>query len=278
MARLSATERAALPDRAFAYIDSSGRRLLPIVDAQHVRNALARFGRVAFESDEDRDEARRRLLTAAKRFRIVPVGFIDAEVRSARVTTAEGRTAPRLPSGFVTMLMSDIEGSTGLLEALGDDYGDALDRVQSIHRAEIASRGGHVVEIRADDAFAAFESPGDALRAAIAIQRAVGAERWPGDHPVRVRIGVHAGYPTVRNDNYVGMAVHTAARISDAAHGGQILISAATNEALSGFDVGDIRRRQVGTHRLRGIPDDVRLIQVWVDGLSNTFPALRLRK
>ena len=114
MARLSTSERSALSDRAFAYVDSSGTRRLPIHDASHVRNALARFGRVEFESDEARDLARTRLLQAARKFRIVPVGFIANEIEVAQ----RPKTAAQLPSGFVTMLMTDIEGSTALVHDL----------------------------------------------------------------------------------------------------------------------------------------------------------------
>src|SRR6516165_6523120 len=116
MSRLNARKRSGLPDSAFAYVDSRGRRRLPIHDAAHVRNALARFNQVAFEDDASRDKARRRLLNAAKKFRIVPVGFIDGQLRSERA----GGKAPTLPSGFLTMLMTDVEGSTGLLARLDE--------------------------------------------------------------------------------------------------------------------------------------------------------------
>lgn len=278
MARLSASERAALPDRAFAYIDSAGVRRLPIADAAHVRNALARFGRVAFESEAARDEARRRLLRAARRFRIVPVGFIDAEVRSVRDAAADGPVPNPPPSGFVTLMLTDIEGSTGLVEALGDRYVELLDGVQRLQSAAVERHGGYVVELRADEAFASFASPADAVRAAIAIQHAVAGETWPSAVAVGVRIGLHAGYPTVRHDNYVGMVVHTAARISDAAHGGQILISSDAKEALSGLALDGVGFRSVGTHRLRGIPEPVALLQIRAAGLSSSFPPIRLAK
>jgi hypothetical protein len=84
VAKLTARERMNLPERAFAYVDADGRRRLPIHDEAHVRNALARFDRVAFEDDAARDRARRRLLLAAKRFGIVPIGFMDGQVRSER--------------------------------------------------------------------------------------------------------------------------------------------------------------------------------------------------
>src|SRR6187431_392451 len=108
MSRLASSKRARLPLTAFAYVDSRGRRRLPIHDESHVRNALARFGRVEFESDEARDRARTRLLAAAKKFKIVPVGFIAGQLQAERAlppTTADRA----LPSGFVTMLMTDIE-------------------------------------------------------------------------------------------------------------------------------------------------------------------------
>ena len=117
MPRLDPSERAGLPDRAFAYVDSRGRRRLPIHDAAHVRNALARFSQVDFEDERARERARMRLLNAAKKFKIVPVGFIAGQLQSERALDAKAgpaRVVPQaLPSGFVTMVMTDIEGSTG---------------------------------------------------------------------------------------------------------------------------------------------------------------------
>src|SRR5688572_2597479 len=109
MAQLGSAERARLPDSAFAYVDSHGRRRLPIHDAGHVRNALARFNQVAFEDDAARDRARKRLLNAARKFKIVPVGFITNQLRSERDRGRAADEPIRLPSGFVTMLLTDIE-------------------------------------------------------------------------------------------------------------------------------------------------------------------------
>ena len=274
MARLTAAQRNALPDRAFAYVDSRGTRRLPIMDAAHVRNALARFGRVAFESDAARDEARRRLLRAARRFRIVPVGFIDAELRTVRDSTSvEGEL---LPSGFVTMMMTDVEGSTQLLATLGDAYASILDDVMEIQRTAIVGGSGVVVETRADEVFAVFTSPADAVAASVRVHRDLAAGSWPKAARVRVRVGLHSGYPTRRKRNYVGMAVHTAARISAAAHGGQIVVSGDTKEACTGLMLGDAAFRRIGTHRLRGIPGEIALHQVNADGLDRSFPALRV--
>ena len=123
MARLDATRRADLPDRAFAYVDSRGRRRLPINDEAHVRNALARFGQVKFEDEHARERARKRLLNAAKKFGIVPVGFITGQLETERRREPEPVATP---SGFVTMLMTDIEGSTALVHRLGDGYSELI--------------------------------------------------------------------------------------------------------------------------------------------------------
>ena len=273
MPKLDAATRAGLPDRAFAYVDSRGRRRLPIHDAAHVRNALARFGQVDFETDAARQEARQRLLRAAQRFRIVPVGFITGELRSERGRAGAERT---MPTGFLTMVLTDIESSTALVERLGDDYGAVLDDVRTLLRTSATDSGGHIVEARADDSFTVFESPADALAAALAVQRALATRRWPGDVAVAVRIGIHSGYPTVRADNYIGMAVHTAARVGAVGHGGQIVVSGDSRTALEELRPEGVRFRDLGRHRLRGIPDEVPLFQVLARGLRTKFPPLRV--
>jgi class 3 adenylate cyclase len=275
MAQLTAAERAALPDRAFAYVDGRGRRRLPIFDASHVRNALSRFNQVEFESDRARELARHRLLTAAKRFRIVPVGFIDAEIRRERGAAPGGADPIELPTGFVTLLMSDIEASTGLLAELGDDYGGVLDEVFAIQRGSVERHGGCVVEARADELFAVFASPRGAVEASLATHRELERSSWPSGRSVRVRIGVHAGYPTRRQGNYIGMVVHTTARICDAAHGGQMVVSDDAKAALAGMTPDGVRFRRLGACRLRGIPDEITLHQVLAEHLVSSFPPLR---
>ncbi len=272
MARLTAAERSKLPDRAFAYVDAGGVRRLPIVDAAHVRNALARFGQVEFEDDRSRAEARTRLLRAARKFRIVPVGFIDNELKSER---AAGPHVAPVPTGFVTLLLTDIEGSTALLDRLSDGYGPVLDDVRAIQRDASGAAGGYVVEERADEFFGAFVSPRAAVEAAIAIQQEMAQRDWHGAD-VRVRIGMHAGYPTVAGANYIGMAVHTAARICSASHGGQIVISGDTKIALTDLVPAGVGFRRLGRFRLRGIPDEHDLFQVRADGLATRFPPVRV--
>ena len=275
MSKLDAATRAGLPDRAFAYVDGRGRRRLPIHDAAHVRNALARFGQVQFDSEEARQQARDRLLRAAQKHRIVPVGFITGELQAER-RRGPGRASRTMPSGFLTMLLTDIESSTALVDRLGDDYGGVLDDVRTLLRAAAADAGGHIVEARADDSFSVYESPADALAAALRVQRQLASRRFAGDVPVAVRMGIHSGYPTVREDNYIGMAVHTAARICGASHGGQIVVSADFRTAIGVPLPNGVRLRKLGTYALRGLPDEVDLYQVAAKELLTRFPPLRI--
>ncbi|MEP7082009.1 MAG: adenylate/guanylate cyclase domain-containing protein [Chloroflexota bacterium] len=200
MAPLSKRARAALPKSAFAWIDSTGRRRLPIHDEAHVRNALARFSRTPFETPEAREQARHRLLRAAKKYGIVPIGFIDGQLRRAR----DGDVSD-LPKGEVTFLRTDIESSTGLLRRLDGRYGPLLDDVRGIIRRAVGRHHGVVIDSRADEFFAAFNSAPDALDAALEIQRALAETSWPDGVKVRVRIGLHTGRPTLRRTGYVGI-------------------------------------------------------------------------
>src|SRR2546425_11668542 len=201
MSRLDARKRASLPKNAFAYVDSRGRRRLPINDEAHVRNALARFNQVDFENDAAREQARKRLLNAAKKYRIVPVGFITRQLQSERKYAtariqATAMEATALPTGLVTLLMSDIEGSTLLLRKLGDRYGALLNDVRGILRAAVSGSGGHEIDARADEFFAVFERAGGAVEAAVAVQRDLAARGWPDRLGGRIRIGAPRGPPT----------------------------------------------------------------------------------
>ena len=271
VARLSATERSALSDRSFAYVDSAGTRRLPIHDESHVRNALARFGQVRFESDAARDRARTRLLQAARKYRIVPVGFIAGEIGAA--TRA---TAPALPSGFVTLLMTDVEGSTGLVERLGPQFAGLIDDIWAVLRRAVADAGGHEVEARADEFFAAFEAPRAAVDAAIAVQRTVASRSFVDGADVRLRIGLHAGYPTSTKGNYVGLDVNVTARVTALGHGGQVVATANVREAVRATNGRGVRFVTLGPHRLRGVAEPVELFQLGAKGLRTSFPPLRV--
>ena len=384
MSRLAASKRARLPASAFAYIDSRGRRRLPIHDEAHVRNALARFSQVGFEDDAARERTRIRLLNAAKKYGIVPVGFITGQLQTERSNATAGRLvielgrqgapgeleqrlrsvlrdpslavlhwseaagayldgggrptplpgegdrrgvtflerqgrpmtalvhdptilddpalaetvraavrfvvekellhgqiqatstdAAALPTGFVTLLMTDIEGSTALLRRLGDRYGDLLNDVRGILRAAVLRASGREIDARADEYFAVFERAPAAVAAAVAIQRAIGARAWPDDLEVRVRVGIHSGRPTLTDVGYIGLAVHTTARVCSAAHGGQIVLSGGARAAAESSVPADVRFRSLGRHRLPGLPEAEALFQAQAKGLRGRFPKAR---
>jgi class 3 adenylate cyclase len=272
MSRLKTSERAKLPDRAFAYIDSSGKRRLPIHDEAHVRNALARFERVAFEDDAAEERARTRLLNAAKRHGIVPVGFVTGQLRRNK---ARSPRAAGLPTGLVTFLLTDIEDSTSLLERLGGRYAVLRDDVQGIIRRAVLAVGGREVDARADEFFAVFERATSAIEAAVALQRVLGERRWPDRLECRVRVGIHSGHPNLTDSGYVGLPVHAAARVSSAAHGGQIVVSDEAKRAIDGAVPAGIRLRSLGRHRLRGLTRPEALFQIEAEGLLAEFPPLR---
>lgn len=265
MPDLTPAQRARLPNSAFAYIDSRGRRLLPIHDEVHVRNALARFGRTSFEDEAARDTARRRLLRAARRFGIVPDGFIATQLEPHR----------RLPRGTVTLLMADIEGSTELLSRAGDAYPRLLADTRRVIRNEVRRAGGREVDARADEYFAAFAGATAALSAAVATQRAILNREWPAGFALRLRLGLHTGRPTLTSAGYVGLAVNVTARICAAAHGGQIVVSAATAAAAADGLPADIRFVPLGEHPLRGVSQPISLLQAVATGLPRDFPPLR---
>ena len=281
MAKLDSDGRARLPDSAFAYVDSRGRRRLPINDEAHVRNALARFNQVRFESDEARERARKRLLKAAKKYGIMPIGFITTQIESERKAAARqpeadsGSDAASLPTGFVTLLMTDIESSTSLLHKLGDRYRDLLNGVRVILREHAAHAGGQEIDVRADEFFAVFHKAHEAIEAATAMQRAMRETSWPDDVSVRVRVGIHSGEPSLTDVGYIGMAVHTAARVCSAAHGGQIVISGETRAAVKDAPPEGVAFRSLGRHKLHGLPEAEALFQVRAEGLIDRFPRPR---
>jgi class 3 adenylate cyclase len=262
MADLRASERAKLPDSAFAYIDSSGRRRLPINDEAHVRNALARFNRVLFDDDAARDRARTKLLKAAKRYGILPVGFIDGQIR------------PKLPTGQLTLLFADVEGSSRHLAELEDRYGPMLNAVRRIERSAVRAGGGFEVDARADEFFAVFRAAAAAVEAAVEIQRAMARHPWPDGRTVRVRIGLHSGRPTSTPSGYEGISVNAAARLCECGHGGQVLLSRAVHSAVA--DPPAYEMRHLGSYRLRGIPDEHDIFQLVAPDLADGFPPLRL--
>jgi class 3 adenylate cyclase len=275
---LDAKTRARLPDSAFALIDSRGRRRLPINDEAHVRNALSRFNQTTFDDEAARDKARTRLLRAAKKYGIVPVGFITGQLSSVRIrgeTEARVSEIRTLPTGFVTFLLADIEDSTGLVRQLGDRYGAALADVRRLLGAAIRASGGRHVDVRADELFAVFKQAPAAFGAALVIQRKVLARKWPDNLPVRVRVGLHTGRPTLTDTGYVGLAVNMAARVCYAGHGGQIVLSRAARDAIDGFQPAGTGFRDLGLHQLQGLAGPEALFQAEAADLPTDFPPPR---
>ena len=161
-----------------------------------------------------------------------------------------------LPDGVVTFLLTDIEGSTALLSKLGDRYAELLGGVRSVIRHAVLTSGGREVEARADEFVAVFESADSALTAAVLMQGDLAAGPWPDGANVRIRVGVHTGPISLTESGYVGLTVHTVARIMAAAHGGQILASRDTVRAAQ------IEATSIGTHELRGLTEPEELFEI----------------
>ena len=180
----------------------------------------------------------------------------------------------RLPSGTVTLVFSDIEGSTRLLRQLGSAYASVLEEHRSLIRGAFTAAGGEEVETRGDSFLFAFASARRAVDGAVAAQRALASHAWPKGAAVRVRMGLHTGEPQLAAEGYVGLDVHRAARIGDAGNGGQIVVSEATR-AL----VGDVVvLRDLGDYRLGGLEAPERLYDVLIDGLPSGLGRLRAQR
>ena len=180
-----------------------------------------------------------------------------------------------LPTGTVTFLFTDIEGSTRLLQALGDRYGAVRDAHAAILRRAISGGGGVEVGTEGDSFFAAFASPAGAVRAAVAAQRGLAGHPWPPGFPVRVRMGLHTGEGALGGDNYSGIDVNRAARVAAAAAGGQVIVSDPTR-VLAEHDLpGGVSLRELGTHRLKDLNLPMRLHDLVIAGLPADFPAPR---
>lgn len=172
----------------------------------------------------------------------------------------------------LTLLFSDIEGSTRLVREQGDSYAATLEAHRRILRGAFDRHGGRVVDSHADEFFVAFPGPLQALSAAVAAQRELADHGWPEGAPVRVRMGLHTGSPTPAAGGFIGLDVHRAARISAAAHGAQVLVSAATAGLVRAELANDVDLRDLGEHRLKGLIEPERIFQVVAAGLPADFP------
>lgn len=177
-----------------------------------------------------------------------------------------------LPRGTVTFLFSDIEGSSDLVRRVGDDVFAAIrGDHRRLLRDAFAEYGGREIDTAGDGFFVAFESARGAVGAAIRAQLALVAFTWAAEAEVRVRMGLHTAEPHLAEDGYVGIGVHRAARICDAARGGQILVSNATAGIVEDAEVSDLELLDLGEHRLRGLPRKQRLFQLTVQTLPSDF-------
>jgi DNA-binding SARP family transcriptional activator len=184
----------------------------------------------------------------------------------------EGPARRAFPTGTITLLFTDIEGSTRLLHEFGDAYRDLLTEHRRLFRQAVSAHGGMEVDTQGDAHFIVFQHAGDAAAAAAAAQRAFATHTWPAGAVLRVRMGMHTGAPTPVEWGYVGADLHRAARICSAAHGGQVLLSAETTRMLAERGVA---LRALGRHQLKDLPEPEDLSQLVVEGLPDEFPPPR---
>ena len=181
---------------------------------------------------------------------------------------------PELPSGTVTFLFTDVEGSTALVKQLGGGYSEVLADHQRIIREAIAAHGGHEVDTQGDSFFVAFRRAKDAVAAATDAQRDLAAHDWPDGVEVKVRMGLHTGEPKVGERRYVGLGVHKAARVGAAGHGGQVLLSRTTRELVEDELPPGVTIRDLGERRLKDVDRPERLSQLVIEGLPSEFGPL----
>ena len=180
-----------------------------------------------------------------------------------------------LPSGTVTLLFTDIEGSTRLLARLKERYADLLADQQRLLRAVFVEHDGSEIDTQGDSFFVAFPRARDAVAAAVAGQRALARHEWPDGAEVKVRMGLHTGEPSVGGERYIGLGVHRAARIAAAAHGGQVLLSSVTRGLVEDELPPGVELRDLGEHRLKDLDRPERLSQLVIAGLPAIFPPPR---
>ena len=178
-----------------------------------------------------------------------------------------------LPTGTVTFVFTDIEGSTMMLQRLGDAFAEVLEDHNRVIRAAFSA--GSEVRSEGDSFFYAFSSAPAALDGAVAVQRELAAYPWPEGGTVRVRMGMHTGEGVLGGDDYVGLDVHRASRVAAAGHGGQILLSAATSVLVASALSDEVTLWDLGDHRFKDLEQPERVHQVVIRGLAADFPPIR---
>jgi class 3 adenylate cyclase len=176
-----------------------------------------------------------------------------------------------LPTGTVTFLFTDIEGSTDLVRRLRDRYGEMRGEHERILRVAFAAHGGHVIDTQGDAFFVVFSRAASAVEAAVAVQRQLAATDWPDGARFQVRIGLHTAEPYLDGDRYVGVGVHRAARICAAGRGGQILLSSTTAGIIEDEELVELR--DLGEFPLKDLPSPQRLYAVVVEGTEAELAA-----
>jgi len=208
-----------------------------------------------------------------------PVASAPVAAGAATIIGPAADGGPRgrreLPAGDVTLMFTDVEGSTALLSRLGEQYGEALSAQRMIMRAAIAEGHGLELGTEGDSFFAVFSSAADAVGCCVAAQQGLSCHDWPGGMAVRVRMGLHSGRPTVYEGDYIGMDVHRAARIAATAHGGQVVMSQVTWQLAQAGLAAGLGVRDLGFHRLKDIEAPERIFQLTGPGLRDDFPPLK---
>jgi predicted ATPase/class 3 adenylate cyclase len=179
-----------------------------------------------------------------------------------------------LPDGTVTLLFTDIEGSTQLLRRLGDAYADVQATHRRLLREAFERHGGREVDTQGDAFMVSFRRAADAVQAAVEMQRSLASEPWPAGTSLAVRMGLHTGEPSLQAEGYVGLDVVRGARICSVAHGGQVVVSQTTRDLL-GDELEGTAFRPLGVHRLKDLPAVEPLFQLAAPGLRESFPPLR---
>ncbi|MGZ9166301.1 MAG: nSTAND1 domain-containing NTPase, partial [Anaerolineales bacterium] len=205
----------------------------------------------------------------------------SAETHALYKGLLKGARSPRRivppPTGTVTFLFTDIEGSMRLLEKLGDQYAALLETHHKILRGAIQKWNGREMDTQGDAFFITFARALDAAQCAIEVQREFDRHSWPLNEPVRVRIGLHTGEPLMGSTGYIGMDVHRAARIGNVGHGGQVLLSQTTRELVVQDLPPGMSIRELGEHRLKDMKYPIPIYQLMIEGLPAEFPPLRTR-
>jgi class 3 adenylate cyclase len=183
-----------------------------------------------------------------------------------------------LPSGTVTFVFSDIEGSTQLLKQLGDRYGEVLEAHRGLMRAGFGEHGGVEIDTQGDAFFFAFPRARDAVTAAVEVQRAHARQEWPDGVEVRVRMGLHTGEPAVGREGYLGLDVVRAARLCTSGAGGHVLLSETTRALVGGALPEGVSIFPLGERRLKDFDEPERVFELEIEGVAAPEPPLRAER